>query len=168
MWIKDMFFFHEHPRKINIWSCFIVLSPYLGPFVASWIVWKSSWPWCYWIITILWGVALVLIVSVMDEPFYDRSLPKDQQPIRKSRLMRVIGAEQWRSRHLRNSFAEACMRPMYAIVKLPVFLITLYYVFTFAWVIGLNATTGVFLSQVYGFGPEDLGKIFCPFLTKPS
>ena len=38
MWIKDMFFFHEHPRKINLWSGAIILSPYLGPFTAAFVM----------------------------------------------------------------------------------------------------------------------------------
>ncbi|KAI9730962.1 MAG: hypothetical protein M1818_008037 [Claussenomyces sp. TS43310] len=152
MFIKDMFFFHEHPRKINIWSSFIVISPYLGPFVASFVTWKTTWRWCYWILTILWGIALLLILSFMDETYYDRKIPRDQQPQRKSRLLRIIGLEQWQSRHQRNTFWQAMSRPAIAITKIPVVLVSLYYVFTFGWVIGLNAATGLFLKTVYHFG----------------
>ncbi|CZR62199.1 related to HOL1 protein [Phialocephala subalpina] len=154
MFIKDIFFAHEHPRKINIWSCFIVVSPYLGPFVASFITWKSTWPWAYWVLTILWAVALILIVGIMDETYYDRKIPQGQQPRRKSRLLRLIGVEQWHSRHQRNTFPQAMSRPAIAITKIPVILVTLYYVFTFGWVIGLNATTGVFLHELYHFNSE--------------
>jgi hypothetical protein len=36
MWIKDVWFFHEHARKINVWSTAIILSPFLGPqFMAA-------------------------------------------------------------------------------------------------------------------------------------
>jgi nitrate/nitrite transporter NarK len=150
----------KNSRKINIWACFIVLSPYLGPFVASLIIWKSTWPWAYWILTILWGFALILIVSFMDETYYDRTIPQDQQPVRKSRLLRIIGVEQWRSRHQRNTFFQAFKRPAVAITKIPVILGTLYYVFTFGWVIGLNAATGEFLVITYQFGPLPSGELF--------
>ena len=126
--------------------------------VASFIIWKSTWEWAFWIATILWGVAIILIVSFMDETYYDRKIPQDQQPKRKSRLLRVIGVEQWKSRHQRNTFVQAIMRPAIVITKIPVILTIIYYVFTFGWVIGLNATTGLFLSTIYGFGAEATGK----------
>lgn len=35
MFIKDIFFFHEHVRKTNLWSAFFILSPYIGPVIAA-------------------------------------------------------------------------------------------------------------------------------------
>lgn len=104
------------------------------------------------------AVCLVLVILFVDETYYDRSIPQDQQPIRKSRLARLIGIEQWKSRHQRISFAQACMRPVFTILKLPVLLATVYYIFTFAWVIGLNAATAVFLETTYKFGPNESGE----------
>lgn len=129
--------------------------------MGSFIIWRSTWPWAYWIITILWAVVLILIVSFMDETFYNRKIPQDQQPLRKSRLLRLVGVEQWKSRHQRNSFWAAMKRPAVTIAKVPVLLTSLYYVFTFAWVIGLNAATGVFLQEVYHFGSVASGGCFC-------
>lgn len=93
----------------------------------------------------------------MDETYYNRKIPRDQQPERKSRLLRLVGYEQWQSRRQRNSFFAAVMRPVVTITKIPVFLTSLYYVFTFAWVIALNAATGFFLQEVYHFGPVASG-----------
>lgn len=138
------------------------MSPYLGPFVASFVTWKTKWQWAYWIITILWGVVLILQVLFMDETYYNRKIPHDQQPERNSRLLRLVGYEQWQSRHQRNSFGAAMMRPVVTIMKLPVLLTSLYYVFTFAWVIGLNAATGFFLQEVYHFGPVGSGMSLLP------
>lgn len=160
MFIKDVFFTFEHPRKINIWSCFIVVSPYLGPFVASLIIWKSTWPIAYWVLTALWGFAIILMVSFMDETYYDRKIPQNMQPSRKSRMLRLIGVEQWHSREQRNTFLQAMSRPAIAITKIPVILVTLYYVFTFGWVIGLNATTGIFLQEIYHFNALDSALYF--------
>lgn len=56
MWIKDLFFFHEHPRKINYVEFPIILSPYLGPLITAFVEYKVSWRWGFWICTILWGL----------------------------------------------------------------------------------------------------------------
>jgi nitrate/nitrite transporter NarK len=106
---------------------------------------------------------LILQVLFMDETYYDRKILRDQQPARKSRLLRLIGVEQWKSRHQRNTFFQAISRPAIVITKIPVILTTLYYVFTFGWVIGLNATTGLFLQVVYHFGAESSGSLPFPF-----
>ena len=94
----------------------------------------------------------------MDETFYDRRIAPENQPRRKSRMARLIGIEQWRSRHQRIAFHHAVMRPVLTILKLPVLISSAYYVFSFAWVIGINATTGVLLQRVYHWGPEAIGQ----------
>ena len=38
MWIKDMFFFHEHSGAINYVEASIITSPYLGPLITAFIV----------------------------------------------------------------------------------------------------------------------------------
>lgn len=35
MFIKDMFFFHEQVRKVNLWTAFFILSPYVGPILSA-------------------------------------------------------------------------------------------------------------------------------------
>ncbi|KAI4234929.1 MAG: hypothetical protein L6R40_006597 [Gallowayella cf. fulva] len=51
MFVQDVFFFHEHPRKINIWSGAIIVSPYLGPLIAAFIINKMPWPNAFWVNT---------------------------------------------------------------------------------------------------------------------
>ena len=93
----------------------------------------------------------------MDETIYNRNLSQDQQPVPRSRLLRLVGVEQWRSRHLRQTFSQALMRPLIAISKLPVLLCTIYYFLNFAWVIGVNATISIWLTTFYKFTPYNLG-----------
>lgn len=93
----------------------------------------------------------------MDETIYNRNLAQDQQPVPKSRLLRLIGVEQWRDRHLRQTFLQALMRPIIAISKLPVLLCTIYYFLNFAWIIGVNATVSIWLTTIYKFTPYNLG-----------
>lgn len=93
----------------------------------------------------------------MDETYYDRRLSPERQPVRRSRLLRVIGVEQFRSRHLRNTFTQAMMRPLKVISRPTVFISTIYYLLTFAWVVGINTTLAIFLTPLYNFGPKQIG-----------
>ena len=93
----------------------------------------------------------------MDETIYNRNLTRGQQPLPKSRLLRLVGVEQWRSRHLRQTFLQALMRPLIAISKLPVLLCTVYYFLNFAWIIGVNTTISIWLTTFYKFTPYNLG-----------
>lgn len=105
------------------------------------------------------AICWLLVLAFADETFYDRQIPADQQPERRSRLLRLVGVEQWKTRHQRSSFGRALLRPFVVVFKLPVFLSFLYYVFTFAWVIGLNTQISVFLTnpKLYAFNDKDLG-----------
>lgn len=173
MIIQDIFFFHEHPRKINIWSGAIIVSPYLGPLIAAFIIYKKPWADAFWVNTGLSALSWLLIIFFMDETIYNRSLPRDQQPVPKSRLLRLVGVEQWRSRHSRQTFSQAIMRPIIAISKLPVLLSTIYYFLNFAWIIGVNATISIWLTTFYKFTPYNLGTPLSslpfsfPLLTQP-
>ena len=103
----------------------------------------------------------------MDETMYNRNLSRDQQPVPKSRLLRLAGVEQWRSRHSRQTFMQALMRPIIAISKLPVLLCTIYYFLNFAWIIGVNTTISIWLTSIYKFTPYNLGtSILCAPLSR--
>jgi len=161
MWIRDIFFSYELPRKINIWSGFIIASPYLGPFMASFVVWGLNWRWAYWIYAILNYIGLILILFFADETFYDRRLPREQQPAWRSRSLRVLGVE----RHGTYNIVEAVSRPFVAIAKLPVLIITVFYFLNFAWTIGVNATLATWLAKYYHFDGKQTGLFyFAPIL----
>lgn len=93
----------------------------------------------------------------MDETIYNRSLARGQQPVPKSRLLRLVGVEQWRARHLRQNLFQALMRPVIAISKLPVLLCTIYYFLSFAWVVGVGATISIWLTDFYKFTLYNIG-----------
>ncbi|RMY04447.1 hypothetical protein D0867_08809 [Hortaea werneckii] len=156
MWIRDIFFLHEIPRKINIWSGFIIASPYLGPFMASFVVWELTWRWVYWIYAILNYVGLLLIILFADETLFDRRLPANQQPAWRSRPLRLIGVE----RHGTYKVVESCCRPFVAIFKLPVLMITVFYFLNFAWTIGVNATLATWLAKYYHFDGKQTGLFY--------
>lgn len=160
MFIKDIFFFHEHARKINVWASFIILSPYFGPLIAAFIISTQKWQWAFGVYTIETGLCLIAIVLFADETFYNRRIAPDQHLPRKSKIQRLIGIEQWRDRHQRSSLYQAVMRPIRVILKPTIFLSTFYYLFTFAWVVGINTTLSIFVTPLYGFGPKQIGYFY--------
>ncbi|KAI0129446.1 major facilitator superfamily domain-containing protein [Xylariales sp. AK1849] len=157
MFIQDIFFFHERARKINIWASFFVISPYLGPLFAAFITATKPWPTPFWVYSALTALCLVFVILFLEETFYDRRIPQSDQPSRGSRLSSLLGISQFRSRHLRNSFVQAWMRPLRTIAKPVVFISNLYYFLTFAWVVGINTTLSIFLAPVYHFGLKQIG-----------
>jgi MFS family permease len=153
MWIKDLFFFHQHPQVINYVEFSIILSPYLGPLVSSFIVSSVSWRWAFWVCTILAGFSLVA-VFFLDETLFDR---KNPPPSRGSYISRLIGVEQAKapSEH----FIQCMARPVVAITKIPVLTILIYYFLNFAWVIGVNTTIGIWLTNFYQFSARGIGTL---------
>ena len=119
-------------------------------------------PWqdAFWLCVALTGFCLVLVVVFMDETYYDRRLPKESQPQRKSRIMRLIGVEQFRTRHMRNTFPQAIMRSIRVVMKPTVFASIIYYLLIFSWSVGINTTVSIFLVPLYNFGYKQLGLFY--------
>ena len=154
MWIKDLFFFHQHPQVINYVEFSIILSPYLGPLVTSFIVSDESWRWAFWVCTILAGISLILVFFI-DESLFHRKSPPTSRGSYVSRITGVAQARSWRQK----SFTSCMARPIVAITKIPVFMVMIYYFLNFAWVIGVNTTIGIWLSEIYGFSTRGIGKL---------
>ena len=160
MFIYDMFFFHERARKINIWAAFIILSPYFGPLFAAFIIATKPWQVPFWVYVAETALCLVLAILFVEETYYDRRIAPSSQPPRGSRPARLLGIAQYRSRHLRNSFGQAMLRPIKTLLKPTVFMSSLYYLLTFAWVVGINTTLAIFLTPLYNFGPTQIGYFY--------
>ncbi|KAI9923731.1 hypothetical protein MW887_008358 [Aspergillus wentii] len=157
MFIKDMFFFHEHARKINIWSSFIILSPYLGPLIAAFITNTQIWRWAFGVYTIETGLCLIAIILFVDETYYDRRTGQPELAPNGPRWKRMLGIQQWQTGYLQTTLLDAIRRPAIILCKPPVLLVMLYYIPTFAWVIGINTTLSIFVGPLYGFGPKQIG-----------
>jgi len=141
---------------INYVEFSIILSPYLGPLITAFIVYKTTWPWAFWVCTIMWAVGWIALLFV-DETLFDRHRGIDaSQPTGGTRIQRIFGIQQAKSLNQR-SFVQSVMRPVVAIAKVPVFLILVYYFLNFAWVIGVNTTISLYLTNFYGFNTKDIG-----------
>ncbi|KAF9887170.1 hypothetical protein FE257_010424 [Aspergillus nanangensis] len=160
MFIRDMFFHHQQPRKINLWQSCVILSPFMGPLLASFMTIQLSWRWPFWIYTIETGLALLAVIFLAEETYYDRSLSVSDQPVLQSRWKRLVGIEQWHSRRLRNTFPQAILRSVRILKKPVVLLVNIYYVCIFAWLVAINATLPIFLTAGYGFGSKQIARYY--------
>ncbi|KAL9623395.1 MAG: hypothetical protein Q9160_002288 [Pyrenula sp. 1 TL-2023] len=157
MFINDMFFFHERARKINIWAGLVIVSPYFGPLFSAFIITTQRWIWPFWLLTCVTGTALLLTILFVPETYYARRDPA-LRPSNGNRLLTLIGVHQRRVDLLSpNTPATMIIRPTKVILKPIIFLSCLYYMLTFAWVVGLNTTLSIFVNTLYGFGPKQIG-----------
>jgi MFS family permease len=166
-YIKDMFYFHEHARKIGLWAGLFLLAPYCGPLFGNFIIdGTGEWRNVFWLVFAICCADLTLIVLFADESWYRRDIPLEQQPDRGTRLMRLIGG--WQIRHHNGyftSFLAAYWRLVAVIIK-PVILPTLlYYAMSFMWAVGINITSSILLETPreaggYGFGARGVGFVY--------
>jgi MFS family permease len=98
--IQDMFFFHEHARKLGIWTAIFLASPYFGPLFANFIIsGTGSWRGVYWLVFGLGCLNVMALLCFLDETWYMRDVSPENQPIKGPRILRVIGAWQIRVHH---------------------------------------------------------------------
>ncbi|KAK5161392.1 hypothetical protein LTS14_001188 [Recurvomyces mirabilis] len=159
---RDLFFLHERARKINVWASFVILSPYFGPLFTAFIISTQKWQIAFAVYTVMTALCLILQIVFGEETFFNRKLPASERPRRtpgvSGKVSRLVGIEQWRSRKQRSTLAQAVARPFQVLVKPTVFIATVYYLLTFAWVVGINTTLSIFVTvPPYNFGPRSIG-----------
>ena len=100
----------------------------MGPLLAAFMLTAEPWPIPFWVYTAETAACFILIILFLQESYYDRSIPLEEQPARGSRIGRLTGATQWKSRHLRNTFGQACWRTISVLLKPTILLACFYYV----------------------------------------
>ncbi|KAI9717811.1 MAG: hypothetical protein M1812_004540 [Candelaria pacifica] len=127
--IKDMFFYHEHARKIGIWIASFVLSPYLGPMLGNFIIaGTGSWRNVFWVVFATCCADFVLVVAFMDESWYSRTLELELQPSRSgSRLLRVVGL--WQIQNHKGNFLTVyeAFKRLFVVIFDPLMLLIFFY-----------------------------------------
>lgn len=93
----------------------------------------------------------------MDETLFNRSPLAPKTDVAGPRWQRLLGIEQAKTARNR-SFLAAVSRPVVAITKLPVLLTVVYYFLNTAWVVGVNTTVSIWLTDYYAFTPRGIGK----------
>ena len=157
MFIKDMFFVHEHARKINLWQSSVIVSPFFGPLLAAFMIAKLAWYWPFVVYTIETAIALLLVILFVEETYYDPKATSIEHLHRSSRWKRLFGIAQRQAKQPDTTFLRAMMRPLKALTKPVILMTNAYYLITFAWAVGINGTLSQFLSTVYGFSPTSIG-----------
>ena len=113
-YIKDMFFFHEHARKIGLWAGLFLLSPYCGPLFGNFIITGTgSWRDVFWLVFAICSFDLVLIVLFLDESWYRRDILVTEQPSHGSRILLLVGIWQM---HVHNGYFLPVLTPCHRLV----------------------------------------------------
>lgn len=156
-------------RKINLWQSSVIVSPFIGPLFAAFMISKLAWYWPFILYTIETTVCFILVVLFVEETYYDRSIPIDERPQRGARWERLLGIAQRRTKQPSNTFFQAMMRPVTAISKPVILMTNIYYLFTFCWAVGINTALTQFLVNSYGFTTNGIGQWpLLPRLLRPS
>ncbi|KAJ9502160.1 hypothetical protein H2202_002224 [Exophiala xenobiotica] len=158
--LHDMFFFHEHARKIGIWAGTFIFSPYLGPFLSGIINNYCGWRVSTWVCVAMQGVGVILVILLADETYYDSGTSKrytadvasgkSKWRIQCEKLVGVTGYQA----HYKG--VGKTMTALLIMVLRPHFVaLCFFYLLTFAWSIGLNTTLTLFLAppppEGYGY-----------------
>ena len=123
--LKDLFFFHERARKIGLWACLYIASPYIGPCLSNFVLAGTQrWRDIFWMDVGVVGLQLVFILANIDETYYNRDISSGAQPRRSSgiagRLSRIFGVWQIRNNTYYISFLQAYKR-LFAVIFKPAF-----------------------------------------------
>jgi len=117
--IQDMFFFHEHAKKIGIWTAVFLASPYFGPLFANFIIaGTGSWRDVYWLVFGTGCLSVISVVCFLDETWYRRDIIQEKQPARGHRILRIVGLWQIRVHFgYFGTFAKSCQRLLSVFLK---------------------------------------------------
>lgn len=169
--VHDLFFFHEHARKIGIWYVFFLTSPFTGPLLGNFMIaGLGEWRPGFWLVFALNAGLLIMILVFFDETRYTRSVAVEEQPLRPdgvlARLIRILGI--WQLQH-HSGYFDGVVESYWKLVLVcfkPIIPITVViYSVVFMWSIGINQTSSVLLETPqelggYGMGPRAIGYIY--------
>ncbi|EPQ53334.1 MFS general substrate transporter [Gloeophyllum trabeum ATCC 11539] len=72
--IGDIYFVHQRGFRVAVWGLAILGGINVAPIVNGYMIESKSlgWRWCFWIITIFFGIALAAVILFVPETNYDR------------------------------------------------------------------------------------------------
>ncbi|BGP07381.1 hypothetical protein JCM10049v2_003212 [Rhodotorula toruloides] len=148
--VKDMFYFHEHARKIGLWVVIFLCSPYCGPFFGGFIVsgLNGAWRPVLWVVFAWSCFVLLLVIFLADETWYDRSL--SVQPERPTgvygRFCNLVGITGIRQRAYKPNAFPSIMRLFEVFTKPTLWMVFIVYALSFMWAVGINITSSIILA----------------------
>lgn len=169
--IHDLFFFHEHARKIGIWYVIFLTSPFAGPLLGNFMIaGLGEWRPVFWLVFAFNAALLGMILIFFDETRYNRSVAIEKQPQRDdgvfARFVRILGI--WQLKHHAGYFdgvvdsywklVVVCFKPIIPVT-------VLIYGVVFMWSIGINQSSSVLLETPqalggYGLSAKSIGYVY--------
>lgn len=152
-----MFFFHERVRYVNIWVFCLLGGPFLGPFIAAWLIQAIDWRADFGVLAGLHGFSTLLVIVLGDETLYDRKNPQPRSKGPANRIKTLLGLTGFRAKG-RPGMWTVFKDILIIQAKPQIFFLTVIYVMVLvAWVIGVNTTfSQIVLPPPYLFGPSAL------------
>ena len=145
--IKDMFFYHEHARAIGIYICIFLLSPYIGPQFAGWMITGlGSWRPPFWLAFAFGIIVIIMTIIFMEETYYDRrNPPRRDDNLFKRRLYDITGLS-IRSES-RDPIRPSFMRLFNVLTKPVILPMMIFLGLTFMWSVGINVTSSTLVAS---------------------
>ncbi|KIW62485.1 hypothetical protein PV04_10658 [Phialophora macrospora] len=161
--IRDMFFFHEHARKIGIWYTIFIASPFCGPLFGNIMVAKlHNWPSVFWLTFGIIGLLLLAIVALADEPYYNRDISTERQPPRtaSTRIFRILGVWQVENRHGYFPGVWQSYRRLLRVLIKPIIPLTMvYYSAIYMWNVGIVKSAAIIFGLPQSQGGYGLSQL---------
>ncbi|KAI5805159.1 major facilitator superfamily domain-containing protein [Geopyxis carbonaria] len=165
--IQDIFYFEDHARKVGIWGWSILIGPYFGPFLSSFILRSLTWRESWWLISGFVFIGLVLVMFALDETAYDREIPENNPPRPQGYLAYKIhslsGVMGYRAKG-RPTFGQGAMDLVHVFMRPQFLCLFLYHGITYMWSVGINGTLINFLVPKkplgYGFDTVAIGLMY--------
>ncbi|KAF9459116.1 MFS general substrate transporter [Collybia nuda] len=148
--VTDLYPFHLQARKLNIWTMGFIVSPFLSPFAFGFLVARENWRWAYGIGCMYSAVVVFLIVFLMEETMYDRTLkPIPERPTTglRYRVETLIGITGYKMAKYRTSWTPAIFSQFDVCWRPHVMAILIFEGMLFGFGIGINVTNAVFLGE---------------------
>ncbi|KAI5849177.1 major facilitator superfamily domain-containing protein [Tricharina praecox] len=166
--IQEMFIFEEHARMIGIWGWSVLIGPYFGPFMGSFILKALTWRQAWWVAVGLVAFGLLLVILILEETGYDR-VNRFNNPLHpggyfEDKVFTLSGMMGYEAGG-RKKFFQA-VHDIWLVFRQPQFvLLFIYHGTTYMWTVGLNGTLISYLVPTvskggYGFDTVGLGLIY--------
>ncbi|CAK5272184.1 unnamed protein product [Mycena citricolor] len=155
--VTDLYPFHLQARMLNFWTMGFIISPFLSPFLFGFLVARTSWRWAYGIGCIYGLIVILLIVFLMEETIYDRTVkPIPERPTSGSRyhVETLLGITGLKMQKHRVSWKETILSPFAVVWRPHILGLLVFEALLFGFGIGINDTNAVFLGSPppVGFG----------------
>ena len=164
--VREIYFYHEHARKIGLYICIFYASPYLGPMFSGFMIdgLGGEWRAPFWLAFAINIITLIMACVFIEETMYDRENP----PVRNTNLIRrrftdLMGLGYRTEKRM--PVGKAFMRLAIVISKPIVFPLMVWFSLTFMWAIGINVTSSILIATPppAGYGYSLTGTSFVYF-----